>query len=104
MNASEHNSIHPTSFRDALSLQRAIGLNFTLRSNKLSRHQLWGRTMLKLVSRDFCLARAHEHEKRAAACSDPAMRSVWLLTAAEWREVHSTDGGAWKRRGKRLAA
>ena len=57
--------------------------------------------MLKMIPRDFCLARAAEHEERAAACSDAAARELWLETAAEWRRLHGERSAIPRRRGGR---
>lgn len=57
--------------------------------------------MSKLVSRDFYHARVQDHEAAAAECSDPLMRELWRLTAAEWREVSRKRTPARRRKPKR---
>ena len=46
--------------------------------------------MFKPVACDFYEAAVADHELAAIQCADPAMREVWLATAAEWRVVSLT--------------
>jgi hypothetical protein len=53
-----------------------------------------GPTMLRSISPEFCLRRAEEHERIAAAAREPSLRDEWLWAAEGWREAAQANADA----------